>query len=122
MNSFYGMNPTQMMPQYQQAFAKPYGIDFVYGEEGAKAYPVAPGNTMYLIDKDNCKLFIKGTDLSGNLLPIETYKVSKEEPQVHQNDGPTRDEFTALNEKVEKLYSIVKNRQEKPKVEQGGHE
>ena len=129
LNSFYGMpqaaNYPNMAQFQQQSFNQPYGIAFVYGEEGAKAYMVSPGFTMYLIDKESDRMFVKGTDVNGNLLPIETYRIVKEEKTETvktQNDYPTREEFNTLNEKVDKLYSALKQKASYTKSEKGGHE
>ena len=125
MNTFYGMQPTIGQPyaaQATQQFQQPYGIAWVYGEEGAKAYIVAPGYTMYLLDKESDKMYVKGTDINGNLLPIKTYRVVEDEQvENHQNDYPTREEFDSLSTKVDKMVSVLKSLSSKNK-EKGGNE
>ena len=50
------------------------------GKATANAYPVAPGNTVYLIDSELPIMFKKSADQTGRLLPMETvYLVSEEE-------------------------------------------
>ena len=50
------------------------------GEEAAKAYPVAPGNTIVLIDSDKPIMYMKTADLSGRPQPMQIrYLVSQEE-------------------------------------------
>ena len=62
------------VPQTQNTFA------WIQGEEAAKAYPVAPGNTIVLIDSDKPIMYMKTADLSGRPQPIQIrYLVSKEE-------------------------------------------
>ena len=64
---------------YQQAYQAPAitqnpmnagtqntgGIIWVQGENGAKAYPVAPNNTILLMDSENKRFYIKTADGSG---------------------------------------------------------
>ena len=62
------------VPQTQNTFA------WIQGEEAAKAYPVAPGNTLVLIDSDKPVMYMKTADLSGRPQPMQIrYLVSKEE-------------------------------------------
>ncbi len=41
------------------------GIIWVQGEAGAKAYPVAPNNTVQLWDSENQIIYLKSADMSG---------------------------------------------------------
>lgn len=52
------MQPAQMQSQQQSGS----GIIWVQGEEGAKAYMVAPGNSVLLMDSENSAFYIKSTD------------------------------------------------------------
>lgn len=56
--------PAQMQP-VQQPQAQSGGILWVQGEEGAKAYMVAPGNSVLLMDSEKNYFFIKSVDQSG---------------------------------------------------------
>lgn len=74
------MTPPIAQPQVSNSFA------WVQGEASAKAYPVAPGNTILLMDSEAPILYMKSTDMSGRPLPMETrYLVSKEEFDKLQN-------------------------------------
>ena len=71
--SQYGQYPYQQ-PQLNQYIP----LTFVSGVEGAKAYIVAPNQTVYLRDSDTDVLYIKTADIQGkytlkayNLVPIE---------------------------------------------------
>lgn len=55
------------------------GFVWVQGEAGAKAYPVAAGNSVLLMDSESPVLYMKSTDISGRPLPIETYDLVKRE-------------------------------------------
>ena len=68
------------VPQTQNTFA------WIQGEEAARNYPVAPGNTIVLIEADKPIMYMKTTDLSGRPQPIQVrYLVSKEEYDKIQN-------------------------------------
>lgn len=62
------MMQQNMVPQQMQA--QPIqqdtgGIIWVQGEAGAKAYLVAPGNTVQLWDSENQVIYLKSADMSG---------------------------------------------------------
>lgn len=77
------MNQMQMQPQMQQ---QPNNAGFVWvqGEAAAKAYPVAAGNSVLLMDSEAPVLYMKSTDVSGRPLPMETYDLVKRENVVAQ--------------------------------------
>lgn len=99
-NSYYNPNgPYTILPQTvspiqqsQNTFAWIQG-----GIATATNYPVAPGNTVVLIDSDNPLLFIKSADLSGKPQPMQTrYLVTEEEYNKLQNGNQ--------NEMISKEY------------------
>lgn len=49
------------------------GIVWVQGEAGAKAYPVAAGSSMLLMDSENEQFYIKSTDVSGMPMPLRVF-------------------------------------------------
>jgi hypothetical protein len=63
--------PAQQMPQPQQKPASP--IIWVQGEAGARAYPVAPGESVMMLDSDASIFYIKTADQSGMPLPLRTF-------------------------------------------------
>ena len=78
---------------------------WVQGEEGAKAYMVAAGNSVLLMDSENSAFYIKSTDASGMPLPLRVFDykerttATKMPPQTAQQPGGefvTRAEFDAL--------------------------
>ena len=85
-------------------------IVWVQGESGAKAYPVAPNNSVLLMDSESSVFYIKSTDNSGMPLPLRIFEYS--EKSVQSTDKPqastvveyvTREEFEAkLNELKDK--------------------
>lgn len=53
------------MPYQQQAAQNQGGFNWVQGEEAAKAYLVAPGNTVILWDTERNVIYVKSADASG---------------------------------------------------------
>lgn len=76
-----GNAPADMLNQYKMPYQQPQPIQmpippvppatttndiiWVQGEEGAKAYLVAPNNTVTLWDSENQSIYIKSADASG---------------------------------------------------------
>lgn len=99
---------TYQQPMMGQAAQQPQGtpsIIWVQGEEGAKAYMVAAGNSVLLMDSENSAFYIKSTDASGMPLPLRIFDykerttAAKTPPQTAQQPGVefvTRAEFDAL--------------------------
>ena len=100
-----GYQPPMMgQPTTQTAPATP-SIIWVQGEEGAKAYMVAAGNSVLLMDSENSAFYIKSTDASGMPLPLRVFDYkerttpAKMPSQTAQHPGVeyiTREEFDAL--------------------------
>ncbi len=65
------------MPPSQAPAAPPQksdsGVIWVQGEEGAKAYMVAAGNSVMLMDSESTIFYIKSTDQSGMPLPLRVF-------------------------------------------------
>lgn len=60
-----------MMQPAQQTQSS--GVIWVQGEEGAKAYMVAPGNSVMMLDSEGSRFYIKSTDQSGMPLPLRVF-------------------------------------------------
>lgn len=118
--NYYPTNPwtppqsvTAMPSQSNNIFA------WIQGEDAAKSYPVAPGNTVVLIDSDKPVMYMKTADLSGRPQPIQVrYLVSEEEYKRIQNgtkNSPNLDDFVTkeyFEERMSELDSkyVVKRR------------
>lgn len=83
------------------------GVIWVQGEEGAKAYMVAPGNTVQLWDSENPVIYLKSADMSGvpstrifDLVERTTVRIPQNVPM---NNFVTREEFSALEERLNAL-------------------
>lgn len=90
------------------------GITWVQGEEGAKAYMVAPNNTVLLMDSDGTSFYLKSADASGMpQLRIFDYKERVAAPKTtqdafsqHDVDYVTREELNALAVRVDALAAV----------------
>lgn len=112
-----------MMGQAAQQTQGTPSIIWVQGEEGAKAYMVAAGNSVLLMDSENSAFYIKSTDASGMPLPLRVFDykerttAAKAPPQTAQQPGVefvTRAEFDAL---AARCAALEKQEPAKPETE-----
>lgn len=90
------------------------GIIWVQGEAGAKAYPVAPGNSVLLMDSESECFYIKSTDHSGVPMPLRSFTYTEivqsqqpnEEPKVDTSQFVTRSEFEELKKMLQERQSM----------------
>ena len=79
----------------------------VQGEAGANIYPVAAGNTVFLIDFAAKTFWIKATDANGIPSRFEAYEFkNKIIPQVQQAQGNnfvSQTEFAELKNQIQQL-------------------
>lgn len=114
---------TQLRQQYQAPMQQPVmqqaqpaqqtgGIIWVQGEEGAKAYMVAPGNTVLLMDSDGSSFYLKSADASGMPQPLRIFDYVERQSGANrhaqaatQDMGQfvTRQEFEALQARFDAL-------------------
>ena len=78
----------------------------VHGEEGANAFPVAPGQKVTLIDADNAVIYVKSTNQFGQFLPLEVYDMVFRKPPVQ--DIPQAAPAMSKDEIVGEINSAVK--------------
>lgn len=100
------------MQTAQQPQTANNGINWVQGEEGARAYMVAPGNTVMLMDSDGSSFYLKSADASGMPQPLRIFdyiertvapKTSPQTPQAPGVDYVTREELNALAARVDAI-------------------
>lgn len=110
-----------MMGQAAQQTQGTPSIIWVQGEEGAKAYMVAAGNSVLLMDSENSAFYIKSTDASGMPLPLRVFDykerttAAKTPPQTAQQPGVefvTRAEFDALAARCAALEKLEPSKNE----------
>lgn len=113
------MQIPQMQPMQQtQNQQSSNGIIWVQGEEGAKAYMVAPGNSVLLMDSENSAFYIKSSDNSGMPMPLRIFDyVERNAKQQTQNIKPnveyvTRQEFDALSARINDIMANINNNSE----------
>lgn len=104
------MQQPQQMPAQQPQTST--GAIWVQGEEGAKGYLVAPGNSVLLMDSEASTFFIKTVDQSGMPMPLRIFDYTEraQSPKkpvtaqtVPQGDYVTREEFNALAARLDGL-------------------
>lgn len=108
--------PTQ--PTQQPLFQSSNGINWVQGEAGAKAYPVAANNSVLLMDTDDQCFYIKSADQSG--LPTmrrfaysevidEPLKLESHDarPRVDMENLATKDDIRGLEQKIAELHDAT---------------
>lgn len=100
-------NLAQLRQPAQQA-APQSGVIWVQGEEAAKAYMVAAGNSVLLMDSEASTFYLKSTDQSGMPQPLRVFdyteRTQKQAPAFPQTqEYVTRQEFDALAARLEAL-------------------
>lgn len=103
------------------------GILWVQGEEGVKAYMVAPGNTVMLMDSDGSSFYLKSADASGMPQPLWVFnyvervtapKAPVAAPQAQTVEYVTRADFDRLAARAETLARELE--ETKSKQRKGG--
>ncbi len=87
------MMPGPQMPvQPQPPQGDSGGIIWVQGEAGAKAYHVAPGNTVQLWDSENTVIYLKSADMAGmpSMRVLEYTERNAARPAPQQQAQPRR--------------------------------
>ena len=113
---YYPMGQPSAMPDQlallRQNYQQPQQsapIIWVQGEEGAKAYMVAAGNSVLLMDSENSVFYIKSTDASGMPQPLRVFdytergKQAPQKPETVDDKFVTRAEFDALRARLDAL-------------------
>ena len=103
----------QYQPQYNSS------IIWVQGIESAKAYPVAPGNSILLMDSETEQFYIKSADVNGMPKPLRifSYEELKENTTKSNSDNfITRDEFDELKEYIHKNIIKKESRKDEPVI------
>lgn len=109
MQTYFPQNYQYQPYQYQQ---QQNGVVWVQGIEGAKAYPVASGASVLLMDSEENVFYIKTTDQSGMPSPLRVFDYTErtDTPKVDTSAFVTRDEF-------EKRLSELKRKPKEKKDE-----
>jgi hypothetical protein len=116
-----------ILPQYQQAInqlqqnvpqqqVQPQnnGIIWVQGEQAAKGYPVAPNQSVLLMDSEQSAFYIKSADNAGMPQPLRIFDYSERNTNpvpVQQASQQSEQNFvthTEFEEKLEEIKSMIK--------------
>ena len=96
-NQGFGYAQASPQPQMPQQIQQQQGIVWVQGEAAAKAYPVAAGSNVLLMDSEGECFYIKSTDASGMPLPLRVFEykeIVRTEPHVSNDSGmSTKSDF-----------------------------
>lgn len=117
-NYYFPQNyyPNMQMQNSQPAVATSgSGITWVQGETAAKAYPVAAGQSVLLMDSEESAFYIKSTDQSGMPQPLRVFDykertTAKTEPAVatsKSEDYISRKEFEDFKENITKTIKSI---------------
>ncbi len=118
-NAYTGYHPNyfQNIPQQTNApYGQPSGgnnsIIWVQGEAAAKAYPVAAGTAVLLMDSEGSTMYIKSTDQSGMPQPLRIFDYTERTPRQpedksgtnrgHSEDYISRQEFEEFKEEIKR--------------------
>ena len=111
--NYYGYNPIPQ-PTYTPPVPQPTnnsGLVWVQGIEAAKAYLVAPNNTVALWDSEQQRIYLKSADASG-MPSMRVLDWTEHTPQpattantVDLSDYITKDEFNA---RIDEILSKIK--------------
>ena len=94
-------------------------VNWVQGEQAARSYPVAPNTSVFLMDYDGDRFYIKSADMSGmpTFRAFTFTEITQGAPQT--NAAPdeqepsfvTKEEFDALKRVVEGLAEVKRDEQ-----------
>lgn len=94
-------------PQNQQNMS---GAVWVQGEVGAKSFPVAPGNSVVLMDSETSKFYIKTVDMSGIPMPLRSFEfkeIGVPEQAAPVTTTPDMSQYVTKEELKEMLAKIT---------------
>lgn len=94
---------------YQPQQPPQSGIVWVQGLEGAKAYPVASGASVMLMDSEESVFYIKTTDQSGMPSPLRVFDYKERKEEQPKSNYVTRDEFEKRLEELKRKPKEKKN-------------
>ena len=112
----------------QQQFAQPQVNNTVLvvpvqGEAGANIYPIAAGNTVFLIEFASKTFWIKATDVNGIPSRFEAYEFKNKiiSQKVQENNFVTQSEFAELKSQMQQLTTNINSLISKGVIENAKH-
>lgn len=90
--------PQYYQPQTQYMQQQNNGITWVQGENSAKSYPVAAGQSVLLMDSESPVMYIKSTDQSGVPLPLRIFDYKERSQSTSNNAQTQKTDYISRNE------------------------
>ena len=119
----YNYFPTNYQPiypaqNYQQPQPQQNSIIWVNGETGAKAYMVAPNQTVQLWDSEAQTIYLKSADASGMpTIKVLDYTIRDNTPQKPEiqpvADFATKEDVVALQKEINALKAKFSDKPER---------
>lgn len=113
----------QPMQQPMQTPKTPGDIIWVQGESGAKAYLVAPSNTVVLWDTESATIYVKSADASGipsmRILDFKERNAPLPPPAGQTTQFVTIEQFNELQSKFDDLMAKCEASDTKTKKTKG---
>lgn len=114
-NNFFNSYPQQQFAPQQQFFQPQVNntvlVVPVQGESGANIYPVAAGNTVFLIDFATKTFWIKATDVNGIPSRFEAYEFKNKAVPVPQstqeNNFVSQSEFSEWKNQLDNQFQQI---------------
>ena len=105
MYNHYSYQPMDQLTYLRQQQQPQNSILYVQGIEAAKAYMVAAGNSVLLMDTESPTFYIKATDQSGMPLPIRVFDFVERTMQQKQPTAEpiTQAQYSDLIARIEAL-------------------
>ena len=120
--NYYGNQMAHIQPQVAQNQQQSASTNMIWcqGENAAKSYPVAPGQTVQLMDSEaEGVMYIKSVDPSGMPLPLRTFRYSEEKSQnnepkksgevVGSEEYVSKSEFNNYKEDMRRILKKIRN-------------
>lgn len=96
--AYYNNYPQYYQPQTQYMQQQNNGITWVQGENSAKSYPVAAGQSVLLMDSESPVMYIKSTDQSGVPLPLRIFDYKERSQSTSNNAQTQKTDYISRNE------------------------
>ena len=98
----------QNVPQ-QQAQPQNNGIIWVQGEQAAKGYPVAPNQSVLLMDSEQSAFYIKSADNAGMPQPLRIFDYSEITRRGTQTQFRYNRQHNSLNKTLLHIQNLKKS-------------
>ena len=107
----------QNAPQ-QQVQPQNNGIIWVQGEQAAKGYPVAPNQSVLLMDSEQSAFYIKSADNAGMPQPLRIFDYSERKAEQVPAQTPEQNfvTHTEFEEKLDEIKSMTKTASKEKKA------